>query len=44
MCYIRIDTLSEASEDIGEVIQAIAQELPTLGYTGVQLAEDLHGF
>ena len=37
-------TLSEASEDIGEVIQAIAQELPSLRYTGVQLAEDLHGF
>jgi len=37
-------TLSEASEDIGEVIQAIAQELPSLRYTSVQLAEDLHGF
>jgi len=37
-------TLSEANEDIGEVYGAIAQGLPTLGYTGVQRAEDVHGF
>jgi len=37
-------TLSPASEDIGEVKQAIAQGLPGLGYTGVQVGEDVHGF
>jgi len=37
-------TLSEANEDIGEVMQAIAQKLPSLGYTGVRVAGDVHGF
>jgi hypothetical protein len=37
-------TLSDANEDIGEVMQAIAGSLPGLGYTGVQVAEDVHGF
>ena len=37
-------TLSQAAEDIGEVLQGIEQGLPGLGYTGVQLAQDVHGF
>lgn len=37
-------TLSEANEDIGEVYGAIANGLPSLGYTGVQHAGDVHGF
>jgi hypothetical protein len=35
--------LPSAAEDIGEVKQAIASSLPTLGYTGVQTGEDVHG-
>lgn len=37
-------TLSDAAEDIGEVYEGIANGLPGLGYTGVQAAEDVHGF
>jgi hypothetical protein len=37
-------TLSDAAEDIGEVYQGIAQGLPGLGYSGVQVASDVHGF
>jgi hypothetical protein len=37
-------TLSDPNEDIGEVMRAIAGSLPGLGYTGVQVAEDVHGF
>jgi hypothetical protein len=36
-------TLSAAAGDIGEVYAAIAQQLPGLGYAGVQVAEDVHG-
>ncbi len=36
-------TLSPANEDIGEVMNAIAQGLPNLGYSGVQVAADVHG-
>ena len=37
-------TLSDAAEDIGEVYQGIAQGLSGRGYTGVQVASDVHGF
>jgi hypothetical protein len=36
-------TLSEANEDIGEVLGSIAQGLPSLGYTNVQHAQDVVG-
>jgi hypothetical protein len=35
--------LSEALGNIGELKGVIANELPRLGYTGVQNAEDVHG-
>jgi len=38
-------TLSEATENIGEIYGSIANGLPGLGYTGVQRsASDIHGF
>jgi len=37
-------TLSEAADDIGEMYSAIADGLSNAGYTGVQHAEDVHGF
>jgi hypothetical protein len=36
-------TLSDAAEDIGEVYDGITEGLTSLGYTGVQHAEDVHG-
>ena len=37
-------TLSSALQNVGELKQVIGQKLPSLGYTGVQVAGDVHGF
>jgi hypothetical protein len=36
--------LPAAAEGVGDVLGAIANKLPGLGYTGVAVAEDVHGF
>ena len=36
--------LSEAADDIGEMLQGIASGLKRAGYTGVAVAEDVHAF
>ncbi len=36
--------LSEAAEDIGEMLGGVASGLKGAGYTGVAVAEDVHGF
>ncbi len=36
--------LSPAAEGIGEMLEGIAGELERAGYTGVAVAEDVHGF
>jgi len=37
-------SLSPAAEDIGDVMESIAQGMPGLGYSGVQVAADVHGY
>jgi hypothetical protein len=36
--------LSAAADDIGQMLQGIGAELRRAGYTGVAVAEDVHGF